>query len=136
MGVTRTISETKLSYPKTVYSRQIIPIATIPITRVATVYTRSMTFIPTPENREMTQKYESLAWDTIIEPAPIARTVKTLPMVWSSPNEGSIGNTMVAVVIMATDEDPWAVFKMAAIRKGKKSPIWLTALLADTCSAI
>lgn len=50
----------------------------------------------------------------------MASTASALAISVSKPNEGVNGATMVAVVIMATVEDPWAVFKMAAKINGKK----------------
>ena len=52
----------------------------------------------------------------------MASTVSALAISVSKPNEGVNGATMVAVVIMATVEDHWAVFKMAAKINGKKRP--------------
>src|SRR5690606_14944401 len=101
------------------------------MSKVATVNTRNIMGIPTPEKRDITQKYESLACETIIEPAPIANTVNTLAASLSNPKEGNIGNTIVAVVIIATEDDPCAVFRIAASRKGNIKPIPLIALSPD-----
>src|SRR5687768_7287978 len=86
------------------------------------VYTYNMVFISRPENFAITQKYASLACDTIMEPAPIASTQRSGPWPACNPNVGSNGNTIEDAVMMATVEDPCAVFKMLVIRKGKKMP--------------
>ena len=70
------------------------------------------------ENWETTQKYESLACDTTIEPAPIAMTVSE----GSRPRVASMGASMLAVVTMATVEEPWAVLRAAEMRKGRNIP--------------
>lgn len=54
----------------------------------------------------ITQKKLSLAWETTLEPAPIATTVIALSMGASKPREGIKGTIIDAVVIMATVEDP------------------------------
>ena len=75
-----------------------------------------------PENRETTQKYESLACETIIDPAPIESVAKSFPVSESSPSAGSMGTTNEAAVIIATVDEPCAVFRMNAIRNGTASP--------------
>src|SRR6185503_9351745 len=54
--------------------------------------------------------------------APIANTQSNLPFSLVSPRAGSNGKTIVAAVIMATVDDPWAVFKTDVNKKGKKIP--------------
>src|SRR5690606_22131371 len=68
--------------------------------------------------------------------APIANTVQTLPIVWFKPRAGNIGNTIVAVVIMATEEEPCAVLSNEATIKGKNKPKLLTTLFPDKYSAM
>ena len=61
-------------------------------------------------------------WDTVMAPAPIANTVNAFDNSVSKPSGGSSGAMIVALVIIATVDDPCAVFKMAANRKGRKTP--------------
>ena len=70
------------------------------------------------ENWETTQKYESLAWETVMAPAPMASTVYT----GSRPSAASSGAMMDEVVMIDTVEEPWAVLMAAAITKGRKIP--------------
>ena len=49
------------------------------------------------------------------------------------PNTLNSGATMPAVVVMATVEEPWALFSIAASRNGKKMPMaWST----EACSVM
>jgi hypothetical protein len=62
-----------------------------PIKIEATEYDRSIAFISSPENFDITQKYASLACEIIIDPAPIASTQSSFPFPVSRPNIGSNG---------------------------------------------
>lgn len=75
-----------------------------------------------PESWVTAQKKLSFAWETAIAPAPVANTAKTLIVSESNPKVPRSGAMMEAVVIMATVEEPWAVFKEKAIRNGKNIP--------------
>ena len=55
-------------------------------------------------------------------PAPIAITVKATNMGVSKPMLDSIGAIIPAVVVNATVEEPWAVFKIADNKKGNINP--------------
>lgn len=57
-----------------------------------------------------------------MEPTPIAIIIQTLPISASNPIKGSNGKQIDDEVIIATVDDPWAVFKNAAIKNGIKSP--------------
>src|SRR5690606_19653305 len=70
-----------------------------------------------------TQKKLSLAWDTVMPPAPMAMTVSTRPISLSRPSWPSIGATSAEVVTRATVVDPWAVFSAAATIKGMNRPM-------------
>ena len=59
-----------------------------------------------------TQKYESLACDTVMAPAPIAITQSTVLTGEASPSAPSSGAMIPAVVVIATVEDPCAVFNL------------------------
>lgn len=89
-----------------------------------------------PESWVTAQKKLSLAWDMAIAPAPVAKTAKTLMDSESKPREPSNGATMEAVVIMATVDEPWAVFKEKAIKKGRKIPQLALPILLLTISPI
>src|SRR6476659_4877510 len=93
-----------------------------PINTEATEYTLKVVLIFSPENFVITQKYASFACDIIIEPAPIDNTVSSLPFSLSSPSEINKGNTIDDAVIIATVDDPWAVFKMKVSRNGNRRP--------------
>ena len=95
----------------------------MPINSVATEYTFSMGCMSIFSNFAMTQKYASLAWDIIIEPAPIDRTHNSLLLGVTNPNAGNRGCMIDAAVIIATVEEPCAVFKMKVSRKGNSNPI-------------
>ena len=58
----------------------------------------------------------------IIEPAPIESIVNSFPVSDARPSDGSIGATIDAAVIIATVEEPWAVFKITAMPKGIRRP--------------
>lgn len=77
-----------------------------------------------------TQKYESLAWETVMAPAAMAMTTSALATGVSKPNAGIIGKTIADVVVSATVEEPCAVFRAAETRKGKNSP------MTDNCAAL
>ena len=94
----------------------------MPITAVADEKTRKVIFAGIFENLVITQKYESFACDIIMEPAPIASMVNSLPLLLARPSMGSIGATIEAAVIIATVDDPCAVFKIDAMAKGIISP--------------
>jgi hypothetical protein len=79
---------------------------TNPITIVEEEYTFRVVGASISEKFEITQKYESFACDTIIEPAPIESIVSNLPHSESRPRIESMGATKEAVVIIATVEDP------------------------------
>ncbi len=70
-----------------------------------------------------TQKKLSLAWDTVIAPAPIAMTVSTRPISLSRPSCGSSGATSAEVVTSATVVEPCAVFSAAATTNGMNRPM-------------
>ena len=57
-----------------------------------------------------------------MEPTPIAIIIQTLPNSVSNPIRGSKGKQIDDEVIIATVDEPWAVFKNAAIKNGIKSP--------------
>ena len=95
----------------------------MPMKMVATEYTFSMVFISSPENFAITQKYASFACDIIIEPAPIANTQSSFPVSVSKPNAGNNGSTSDDAVIIATVDEPCAVFKTDVSKKGKKMPM-------------
>ena len=59
-----------------------------------------------------TQKYESLACDTVMAPAPIAITQSTVLTGEASPRAPSSGAMIPAVVVIATVEEPCAVFNI------------------------
>ena len=67
---------------------------------------------------ETTQKYESLAWEIVIEPTPNDIITHTLPISESNPIVGNKGKTIDDVVIIEIVDDPWAVLRKAAIKKG------------------
>lgn len=66
-----------------------------------------------------TQKYESLAWETVMAPAAMAMTTSALATGVSKPSADIIGKTMADVVVSATVEEPCAVFRTAETRKGE-----------------
>ena len=107
-----------------------------PINMVAVEYTLSMVFISRPENLAITQKYASLACDIIIEPAPMASTQSSLPFSVSNPRAGKSGSMMEDAVIIATVDEPWAVFKTEVNKKGKKIPMLPRATAWLKCSPI
>ena len=80
-----------------------------------------------------TQKYESLACDTVMAPAPIAITQSTVLTGEASPSAPSSGAMIPAVVVIATVEEPCAVFNIAARRNGKNIP---TAESTSACCVI
>ena len=80
-----------------------------------------------------TQKYESLACDTVMAPAPIAITQSTVLTGEASPSAPSNGAIIPAVVVIATVEEPCAVFNIAARRNGKNIP---TAESTSACCVI
>ena len=96
-------------------------IPTSPWNKVDTVCRFKAVVVSIPENWATTQKKLSFKWETVMAPAPIASTVRARPMAESNPNEFKIGAIIAAVVIIETVEDPWEVFKIAAIKKGKKA---------------
>ena len=55
---------------------------------------------------------------TVIAPAPIAITVKAINAGLARPIDVSIGAIIPAVVVIATVDEPCAVFKIADSRKG------------------
>ena len=61
-----------------------------------------MVLISSPENFDITQKYASLPWEIIIEPAPIANTQSSLSFSVVKSKAGNNGRTIDAEVIMAT----------------------------------
>jgi len=95
----------------------------MPINNVATEYTFSMVFISSPENFAITQKYASFACDIIMEPPPMANTQSNLPFSLFNPRAGNNGSTIDAAVIMATVDEPWAVFNTDVSKNGKNIPM-------------
>ena len=83
------------------------------------------------ENCETTQKYESFAWLTVIEPAPIAMITSTLPISDVKPRAGMSGATIAEVKIIATVDAPIADFKIAAVRK-----VWIFYFLLKSVDCI
>ena len=75
-----------------------------------------------PENLLITQKKLSLACESIMEPAPIARIASVLPQSPESPRLFSSGATMEAAVIIAMVDDPCEVFRITAIMYGINYP--------------
>jgi len=63
-----------------------------------------------------------LAWETIIDPAPIAIKVICRPHSESNPNDGKSGKIMEAEEIIATVEEPCAVLKINVRMKGMNNP--------------
>ena len=57
-----------------------------------------------------------------MEPTPIAIIIQTLPNSVPNPIRGSNGKQIDDEVIIATVDEPWAVFKKAAIKNGIKRP--------------
>jgi hypothetical protein len=70
-----------------------------------------------PENFETTQKYASLAWEMIMDPAPMDNTQSSLPVSDERPRPCNKGCMIEAAVMMATVEEPCAVFKTTVRRK-------------------
>lgn len=70
-----------------------------------------------------TQNILSLACETTIAPADMDDTTSALATGDSKPKVGINGNIKDAVVINATVDEPWAVFKAAAIIKGSQIPM-------------
>src|SRR3954470_8133012 len=68
------------------------------------------------------QNMLSLTCETTMEPDPIAMTDSARDISLSSPSSGISGESIEAVVIMATVEDPCADLIAAAIMKGSQSP--------------
>ena len=56
-------------------------------------------------------------------PAPMAITTRAICAGVVKPRAVSIGARIPAVVVMATVEEPWADFRMAAKMKGNKIPM-------------
>ena len=79
---------------------------TNPMTNVEDEYTFSVVSGSISEKLETTQKYESLACETIIEPAPIESMTSNLPHSESRPSMDIMGATNDAVVIIATVDEP------------------------------
>ena len=75
-----------------------------------------------PENLLITQKKLSLACESIIEPAPIARIASVLPQSPDKPKLFKSGATIEAAVIIAMVDDPCEVFRMTAIMYGINNP--------------
>ena len=80
-----------------------------------------------------TQKYESLACDTVMAPAPIAITQSTDFTGVASPSTGRSGASIPAVVVIATVDEPCALFYIAASMNGKNIP---TAESTSACCVI
>ena len=72
-----------------------------------------------------TQKYESLACETVIAPAPIAIVTSVALIGLANPSAGSSGATIPAVVVSATVDEPCALFKIAESKNGNNIPIVL-----------
>src|SRR5690606_2336131 len=66
----------------------------------------------------------------------MAHTVSTFPMVVFKRRAGNVGNTIVAVVILASEEAPCAVLSNEATITGKNKPKLLTTLFPDKYSAM
>ncbi len=64
-----------------------------------------------------------MAWDTVMEPAPMASTTRIGPQPVARPRPASIGATRDDVVMMATVEEPCAVFRAAAMTNGSAIPM-------------
>ena len=60
--------------------------------------------------------------ETVMAPAPMAKTAKALSVIEIKPKVSNKGAIMAEVVIIATVEEPWAVLSTAAITKAIKSP--------------
>ena len=69
-------------------------------------------------------------------PAPIESTARARPIDESKPKLSNIGEMIAAVVMMATVEEPWAVFKTAAMINGKSSPSSIPEKLSPIKSPI
>ena len=63
-----------------------------------------------------------MAWDTVMEPAPMAMMTSTFASGEVNPRAGISGAIIAEVVIMATVEAPMAVFNRAAMMNGRKTP--------------
>lgn len=61
-------------------------------------------------------------WDTVIAPAPTANTAKALSVRDNNPKVSNKGAIMAEAVMMATVEEPCAVFSTAAITKAINKP--------------
>ena len=88
--------------------------------------------IERPESWVTAQKKLSLACEMAIAPAPIANTVNTFIVSESKPRLTKRGAMIEAVVIMATVDEPWAVFREKAIKKGRNIPQLAPLILALT----
>ena len=73
---------------------------------VATVKTFRAAAVLIPEKRLITQKYESLAWLTIMLPAPMLRMANVRAKELFNPSSGNSGITSDDAVITATVDDP------------------------------
>jgi len=93
---------------------------TIPVMAVTGVKNFSAEPPSIPLNSATIQKKGSFTWDTIIDPAPTARTAST----GSIPSEPARGEITDAAVIIEIVEEPVAVLKMAAIINGRNIPIF------------
>ena len=58
-----------------------------------------------------------------MEPAPIDKTESNFPFSESRPKAGNNGKTIEEAVMMATVEEPCAVFKTNVMRNGNKMPM-------------
>ncbi len=111
-----------------------MPNVTSPINNVAGVYALNIGFVSMEENLAITQKYASLACEMIIEPAPMLSTQSKRPFAESKPKAGNNGNTSEDAVMIATVEDPCAVFNNDVIKKGKSIPMLANGSTLLKCS--
>src|SRR5699024_3156886 len=82
-----------------------------PIIPWGSVWVREPSWTERLPKRVTTQKYESLAWETVIAPAAMAMTASAICRSDSKPSVPRSGATIPAVVTMAPVEDPWAVLR-------------------------
>src|SRR5665213_1504461 len=71
-----------------------------------------------------------------MEPPPMANTQSSRPFSVAKPSAGKKGSMMVAAVIMATVDEPCAVFKTEVNKNGKRMPILPNASDWLKCSPI
>jgi hypothetical protein len=92
-----------------------VSIAVIPCTKVMKVKLLNISRVLIFPNCDTTQKYESLACETVIAPPPIASIKNVSRSGLSKPADNARGDNNADVIMSEEVLEPCAVFKIAAM---------------------